>query len=106
MKINDLVYVYMFDLNVSLSLTNNFVKNKFGKIKSINKVSGLSNDEKALVYEVELLNKNIVTITTYDMIWNIISLSDLKEKVKEVVEDKDVKQRLIEQIDTYLKEQE
>lgn len=105
MKVNDLVYVYMFDLNVNL-IANDFVKNKFGKITAIRKVSGLLNDEKALVYDIELLNNSIVTIPTYDMTWNVITVSDLKERVSEVIEDETVKQRLIAQIDTYLKEQE
>ena len=105
MNKNDLVYLYMFDLDVTLSTSTDLIYHRFGKIKNIRQIDIVSSRDKALMYEVELRVGTVVNVATYDTSWRIISLNDLKDKIETIVEIDDLKEHLLEQVNDYIDEQ-
>lgn len=105
MRENDLVYLYMFDLDVTLSTATDLIHHRFGRIKTIKKIKMASSRDRALMFEIELRIGTIVNVTTYDTSWRIIELNDLKEKIETVVELDDLKEHLLEQVNDYINEQ-
>lgn len=105
MNINDLVYLHMFDLDVTLATATDLIAHRFGKIKAIKEVDMVSSKDKALMYEVELRIGSTVVVTTYDPTWSIITMEELKEKIEKVVIIEELKEHLLSQVDEYIKEQ-
>lgn len=107
MNVNDLVYLHMFDLEVTLTTATKLIAhNRFGKIKAIKYVDLPYSDDKALRYTVELKGGNEIHFVTYDPVWTIIPISELKEKIEKVVAVEEIKQHLLSQIEEYIKEQD
>lgn len=105
MNINDLVYLHMFNLEVTLTTATDLIAYRFGKIKAIKEVDLAYSKDKALMYEVELRKDSTVVITTYDPTWNIVTMEELKDKIENVVISEELKAHLLSQVDEYIKEQ-
>lgn len=105
MNKNDLVYLHMFNLDVTLSTATDLIHHRFGKIKNIKEIDMAFSEDKALMYEVELRVGVIVNVTTYDPTWRIISVNDLIDKIENVVEIDELKEHLLEQVNDYIDEQ-
>jgi hypothetical protein len=77
-EINDLVYVFLYDLRISLpGMKKGLLPNRFGKIISKDEIDIQGQFNKAIKYTIELSNGTTMEVNNYNSQFNICNLDEL-----------------------------
>lgn len=97
MNINDYVYLYVFDLEKSLSNMKKLREDRFGII--INKsILSNNNGNDAVLYDIRLFDGKVVQYRTDNLATNIVSIEQLKHMIDNMNISYDKKEMLNNQI--------
>lgn len=106
MNIGDYIYLYLFDLEKSLTAMNQLRPDRFGKIINIDRLEDASRHEFIQVYTIELLeNKKIIQYRSDNLTSNMASISALIEIIGKADIDQAKRQALLEQMNDILSNQ-
>ena len=98
MNIGDVVYIYLFNLEKSLVNMKQLRDDRFGKIINISELKDQNRDEMIKVYEIQLLNKKVITYRSDNLTTSMVSLSELIEIIGRANIDSDKRNVLLEQL--------
>lgn len=98
MNIGDVVYIYLFDLEKSLINMKLLREDRFGKILRVSELFDQARNESVKIYDIQLLNKKIISYRSDSLTTNMVSLSELIEIIGRANISFDKRNELIEQI--------
>ena len=96
MNRGDFVYVYIHDLEKSLSVLKSFREDRFGKITNIQSIQ--NGKDNILSYDILLKNGTTIRYRTDNLTTNIILIADLIELVGRLDVSSDKKRGLLDQL--------
>jgi hypothetical protein len=102
MNIGDVVYIYLFDLEKSLINMKQLREDRFGKIIKVSELFDQSRNEIIKVYEIQSVNKKIITYRTDNLTTSMVSLPELIEIIGRANISSDKRNALIEQINGFV----
>lgn len=83
--LGNIVYLYTLDLENTLAVRQELIKDRFCKIIETNKIQGGSNDEKYMQYKLEsLTTKKVYIVKNYLSVYNFCTLEDLQKSIEKV----------------------
>lgn len=83
--IGNIVYLYTLDLENTLAIRQELIKDRFCKIIEANKIKGSTNDEKYMQYKLEsLATKKIYVINNYLSPYRFCTITDLEESIEKI----------------------
>lgn len=103
MNVGDYIYLYLFDLEKTLSSMEQLRTDRFGKIIKINRLEDVTKHEFVQVYTIKLLENNkIIQYRSDNLTSNIASISSLIEIIGRANIDSEKRQFLLEQMNNVL----
>ena len=104
MNIGDYVYLYLFDLEKSITNMDRLRDDRFGRL--LNKsILHNPNGNHIVQYDIKLFcNEKIIQCRSDNLTTNIISISDLINLLERVDIPSDKKEKLLEQIQEVIKD--
>lgn len=103
MNVGDYIYLYLFDLEKTLSSMEKLRTDRFGKILKINRLEDATRHEFVQVYTIKLLENNkIIQYRSDNLTSNIASIASLIEIIGRANVDAERRQSLLEQMNNIL----
>lgn len=83
--LGDIVYLYTLDLENTLAVRQELIKDRFCKIIEATKIKGSSNDEKYMQYKLEsLTTKKVYIVKNYLSTYNFCNITELENSIEKV----------------------
>lgn len=83
--LGNIVYLYALDLENTLAIRQELIKDRFCKIIEATKVAGSSNDEKYMQYKLQsLTTEKIYSVNNYLSSYSFCTLTELEECIEEL----------------------
>ena len=83
--IGNIVYLYLLDLENTLAVRQELIKDRFCKVIEANAIKGGSNDEQYMQYKLQSLNSDrIYTTNNYLSPYRFCLLSELEESIENI----------------------
>ena len=98
MNIGDVVYIYLFDLEKSLTNMKELRRDRFGKIIDVRELKMLNSSETVMVYDIQLKDNRVVTYRSDNLTTSMVSLMELIEIIGRANIDSDKRQLLLDQL--------
>lgn len=98
MNIGDVVYIYLFDLEKSLANMKQLRADRFGKVIAVRELRTLNNNERVMVYDIQLKDDRVVTYRSDNLTTNIVSIMELIEIIGRADIDSEKRQVLLDQL--------